>query len=547
MLSSVFILKFLSFTAGAAGSNHFLEVSHKAQHSLPDPAQDREILHAIEESISSEHREATERRLIPLQELLAPTLAALPKNEYGRFGHKSVRYALHRLFVQRHAWFVKGIELDGDWGTADPLRMLEGNVPERVQSLFEKRLGMHGLTPHDIAVMAATVENLAHAESLERLETIYKFLDLDSASLSMEQADHVLDTYMAIYITDVDIKSVSAEQVTSDSLIQAAEASYPGWSEVVPWVRRMKKQALSQAATSSSLVAFANMTNVLTLIGDQFGRWQAHECLDLKKQLFSIEDDGTGRVALAKFYERALNGQWQFGESASYLRTIGALDESRASKQPRVIVTNYILSPSNCVASSKYYSVCCHDECEDILGNFERSIQAPVAEPGRIVELANSTMPIGEQLRLRLDDIAAENGGFVPLHGRLFAQWMHHAYPRECPYPHLSGTTKPMREEQFAVDTGLETGATEEEMQGYIDARQGQEDTQSIEWSAEDELFVERHVMENELDDRLSTTRTAIRVLAFGGSAVLVVMLLLQNVQTVTAFQGGQAQAKYSL
>merc|ERR1719433_1973430 len=37
----------------------------------------------------------------------------------------------------------------------------------------------------------------------------------------------------------------------------------------------------------------------------------------------------------------------------------------------------------------------------------------------------------------RLEQISELHRGAVPLHGRLFAQWMHHAYPRECPFPHV--------------------------------------------------------------------------------------------------------------
>merc|ERR1719263_1424965 len=29
--------------------------------------------------------------------------------------------------------------------------------------------------------------------------------------------------------------------------------------------------------------------------------------------------------------------------------------------------------------------------------------------------------------------------------GRLFAQWLHYAYPRECSFPHVSGTIEPIR------------------------------------------------------------------------------------------------------
>merc|ERR1712007_266398 len=36
----------------------------------------------------------------------------------------------------------------------------------------------------------------------------------------------------------------------------------------------------------------------------------------------------------------------------------------------------------------------------------------------------------------QLEQIAAAHGGNVPIHGRLFAQWLHYVFPRECPFPH---------------------------------------------------------------------------------------------------------------
>merc|ERR1711933_637711 len=41
------------------------------------------------------------------------------------------------------------------------------------------------------------------------------------------------------------------------------------------------------------------------------------------------------------------------------------------------------------------------------------------------------------QLEDKLYEVAARHGGRVPLHGRLFAQWMHFAFPLECPYPQV--------------------------------------------------------------------------------------------------------------
>merc|ERR1740121_3146554 len=100
---------------------------------------------------------------------------------------------------------------------------------------------------------------------------------------------------------------------------------------------------------------------------------------------------------------------------------------------------------------SNYFSVCCPDVCGILLDILERSIGQPSATPSRIIELV-SALPsntvvaprqLSPVLLSRLDDIANLHGGRVPLHGRLFMQWMHHAFMRECPYPHAAGTTKP--------------------------------------------------------------------------------------------------------
>ena len=40
----------------------------------------------------------------------------------------------------------------------------------------------------------------------------------------------------------------------------------------------------------------------------------------------------------------------------------------------------------------------------------------------------------------------------MPLHGRLFAQWMHHAFPRHCPFPHVSGTAERQSLSKFQAE-----------------------------------------------------------------------------------------------
>merc|ERR1719205_196523 len=134
---------------------------------------------------------------------------------------------------------------------------------------------------------------------------------------------------------------------------------------------------------------------------------------------------------------------YSFRESAQYLREIGALDETDHAR-PRVRVANYLMGPSNCIASSSYFSVCCLNECEGLMRELEQKIQAPTASAeqllGLVGNMSTSSVEAPRDLPETLVDkllaIAASHNGQVPLHARLFAQWMHFAFPSECPYPH---------------------------------------------------------------------------------------------------------------
>jgi len=66
------------------------------------------------------------------------------------------------------------------------------------------------------------------------------------------------------------------------------------------------------------------------------------------------------------------------------------------------------------------------------------------------------------QLLERLEKIA-DADGLVWLHGRLFAQWLHHVFPLECPFPHGSAAV-------VQVEAGWEAPATAEGMQKTIEA-----------------------------------------------------------------------------
>merc|ERR1740123_195247 len=111
----------------------------------------------------------------------------------------------------------------------------------------------------------------------------------------------------------------------------------------------------------------------------------------IKSSLVALDKTGTGRVSLSDFYGANADGEWRFGESESYLRELGALDESSAWRGKQVIIPNYLQGTSNCIVSTQNYLVCCINECEEILGEIEAAVGAPVAQPDNILELIQNT------------------------------------------------------------------------------------------------------------------------------------------------------------
>merc|ERR1719221_2109619 len=162
-------------------------------------------------------------------------------------------------------------------------------------------------------------------------------------------------------------------------------------------------------------------------------------------------------------------------ESVEYLRNQGALDETDPD-MPSVVIPNYVNSPVNFLTGSDFYAICCLDECEGLMRHVEQHIASSSALPARIAEVVSSLQSdtvdaprnLSAALHSRLDEIAAFHSGRIPLHGRLFAQWMHHAYPRECSFPHVSGTTNPLSQLEFVEQVGVEfIGVSQEDMEKH--------------------------------------------------------------------------------
>lgn len=276
------------------------------------------------------------------------------------------------------------------------------------------------------------------------------------------------------------------------------------------------------------MYSISDVDAVVRSVTMSFGSFWTTECQRVKTLLTDMDTSSTGRVALSDFYGAAMNGEWRFSESKEYLRQLGALDESSMLSGPKIIITNYMQAASNCIVSAPHYRVCCANECESILSEVELVIGGPLGSPEAILRVLSeqstgeNLVKLSSSLKKQLGDIArASPGGLVPLHGRLFAQWLHYAFPHECPFPHKSGETVALSPLEFgdqhlASEFEMEKVATSTPAPDVPD--QLEEDGEWMsQWSHEEELLSESTHLHAPWESRISS-KLLMMLIAVGGS-----------------------------
>lgn len=327
--------------------------------SLSTEALRETVLQEVMAALGSGNR-VTQERLSAIEKIVRPTFEAMPKNDQGNLEDAAARYVLHRLFVQRHAMYIKGLEASGmSWNQSSTKEVLEDHVPSFVLSLFEDRLKGQGLGLHELTVLAATLEHLIHDEALSRLGVVYQAHGIPlNNSVNEVDLQMLIDTYMTIFLVGSDMNATSVAEER-----ERVVETYPGWDDTRKFTERVRGDVLAKAGKNAGQnFSFDMATQIVEEIGERYGHWQDSECRDLKRLLSKYERPGTGRVLLKDFYGAALSGNWQFSESVDYLQELGALDTTDP-KNLAVLIPNYVNSQSNCVASSSIYSVCCINEC----------------------------------------------------------------------------------------------------------------------------------------------------------------------------------------
>jgi len=442
---------------------------------------------------------APHERISNVEAELVGMYTAVPKDASGRLGHAAVRYMLHRFFSQKHGWFIRGLEP----GNASALQAvtpdnqklgapgylgLQEWVSGYLQKFIEEMQGGRGINSRELAVLAVTLEDLIHKEANQRLETVFLALELPfDKPLNQEQVREAIELYTLIYINEISIRSGREGHflLKNDAEIKARDIrptykakakKVPDWENVKQWTHAIQVEVAPVSIDKP--MDFASLYRVTDEVGTRFGRYNEAMCGDLQSQILQIESTKAGRVRLADFYKSGLTGVFRFNEKIEYLRALGTMDESNTS-EPYVILANYVASRPNCLRTSEFYVVCCGNECEGLLATVEKKLKKPMANPEEILELVASfstktvkgPRTLSDTLVQRLNRIADANHGQVPLHGRLFAQWMHHAFPRECPYPQPSGGVAPMTADKWMQATGHKSASkTNEEVQVFVES-----------------------------------------------------------------------------
>jgi hypothetical protein len=321
---------------------------------------------------------------------------------------------VHNYFAKEHGWIINGLEPDTmqeDVTELHEVNILQEKAPAFVEGLLEARRSNRGLSLNDAVVMVAALERLIFDESIALLEAAYTLNGQDSGDKIDEEVLHeVLSSYLLIF--EMGIKGNVSDARKHHAIKEKMASSSATW----PTLIEFEQDAVMnfQYRTRGNLnpfvekeFSFSAASRIVEDLAQGYGKWQNTECRQMKEHLMDLDPDGSGRVPLNVFYSQPENAEYQFTESVEYLRKIGALDEPSMGG-PKVRIANYVAGPSNCIASSTYYSVCCLSDCESLRNELEGKIQAPVASPEHVVavvgNLSSSTVDAPRDLPQALTD-----------------------------------------------------------------------------------------------------------------------------------------------
>jgi hypothetical protein len=395
-------------------------------------------------------------------EALRPIYQAMPKNHANLLSNGTVHYALHRYFTQEKGWSLKGLQPAGEvWMktmsvTPDVKEVSKFMLPTYLQDLIMKHYSSQGMSLQSLATMAATLEHLIYGEMLNILYSVYSTIGLPTAgSRTDEEIDDIIDMFMMVYAFGFNM-----EVSTFDDMKKARQhlnTKHSVWPHMRSLAESLKKKVVS--SRGSDAMNFEGVMQIAKDFTEQYAQFHSRDCKRAQEKLMAMPSQKDGNVALEDVRESHEHGHRPlFTETLDDWNSLGVLDHASGLNvgAKRLIIPNYIHSQSFCLSTVSFYTVCCPSECEGFLRTLENDVAAPVVEPERLNELVSSRLPnaIGDPTARLADfnSIAAANNGKVPLHSRAFSQWLHRAFPTQCPSPNDMSTTNPKTADEWMQD-----------------------------------------------------------------------------------------------
>jgi len=139
-----------------------------------------------------------------------------------------VRHALHRYFLHKHGWYVKGMQQPArnSSDASSSAGVLKDHVPEYVQGLMQERMESEDWRLHELALCAAAISQLIQEEVMADLRFVYStVLQFSTTSdLNEYQYGSVVDMYLAQYILDE-----NWHVWRPASMMKEVRGNYDGW------------------------------------------------------------------------------------------------------------------------------------------------------------------------------------------------------------------------------------------------------------------------------------------------------------------------------
>jgi hypothetical protein len=384
-----------------------------------------------------------------MEDMLATMWRTMPQDEEGQVEIRSLRYMASRYFSQTSSLRLRGFD---PAGFVEEFMWDKDEFSKRVPSFAAVDLTNSRFTFDDAVVYVAVLQDIIFGLSSDVVDRVFGVHVEGNKKLTRQQMVDLLDTYVLYWMAGdaFDGECFHPPGQQSDLCFEV-----PMKRELQALVRAQVKAldftrshdlmkhghaVLDQTYSSSDALAIS------AGITKNFAWFYQSDCAQMKDRLVRLDKGNVGRVPLSKFY----GASDFFGESEHYLDAQGVLDYAVSTREPFVIIPNYMLAASNCIVATSDYQICCANPCEGILGTIEESVRAAEAPVHEIISVVSDMLvadsfddtqiKLSESLKGRLREVGDRHEGKVRLHSRLFAQWLHYVFPRECPYPHKSGT-----------------------------------------------------------------------------------------------------------